>query len=90
MISLYERDLVMLMELYIYVVMGQSQFIVVLAFKLFSFLSYIFIVVAKCCNCTCLLALRNILWAWIYHCKMCCVVCLDSREYQLIPLCAEQ
>ena len=24
----------------------------VLAFKLFSFLSYIFIVVAKCCNCT--------------------------------------
>ena len=37
---------------YICVVMGQSQFIVVLAFKLFSFLSYIFIVVAKCCNCT--------------------------------------
>ena len=32
--------------------MGQSQFIVVLAFKLFSFLSYIFIVVAKCCYCT--------------------------------------
>ena len=36
----------------IYVVMGQSQFIVVLAFKLFSFLSYIFIVAAKCYNCT--------------------------------------
>ena len=52
MISLYGRDFVMLMGLYIYVVMGQSQFIVVLAFRLFSFLSYIFIVVAKCCNCT--------------------------------------
>ena len=51
MISLYRRDFVMLMGC-IYVVMGQSQFIVVLAFKLFSFLSYIFIVVAKCCNCT--------------------------------------
>ena len=35
-----------------YVVMGQSQFTVVLAFKLFSFLSYMFIVLAKCCNCT--------------------------------------
>ena len=32
----------------IYVVMGQSQFIVVLSFKLFSFQSYIII----CCNCT--------------------------------------
>ena len=29
-----------------------------------------------------LLALRNTLWAWTYHHKMCCVVCLDSREYQ--------
>ena len=38
MISIYGRDFVMLMELYIYVVMGQSQFIVVLAFKLFSFI----------------------------------------------------
>ena len=37
MISLYGRDFVMLMScIYIYVVMGQSQFIVVLAFKLFS------------------------------------------------------
>ena len=36
----------------VYIVMGQSQFIVVLAFKLFSFLSCIFIVVARCCNCT--------------------------------------
>ena len=51
MISLYGRDFVMLMGLYI-CCHGQSQFIVVLAFKLFSFLSYIFIVVAKCCNCT--------------------------------------
>ena len=32
--------------------MGQSQFIVVLAFKLFSFQSFIFIVIAKYCNCT--------------------------------------
>ena len=51
MISLYGRDFVMQMGC-IYVAMAQSQFIVVLAFKLFSFLSYIFIVVAKCCNCT--------------------------------------
>ena len=77
MISLYGRDFVMLMELYIYVVMGQSQFIVVLAFKLFSFLSYIFIVVAKCCNFTSTTHIEK------YHRKMCCVACsLDAREYQ--------
>ena len=63
------------MELYIYVVMGQSQFIVVLAFKLFSFQNDIFnTVIANCYNCTIVLMLRNTLWAWTYHHKMCCVV----------------
>ena len=53
MISIYGRDFVMLMELYIYVVMGQSQFIVVLAFKLFSFLKYVFIVVTSVATVPC-------------------------------------
>ena len=49
MISLYGREFVMLIYAVccIYVVVGQSQFIVVLAFKLFSFLNYIFIIVAS-------------------------------------------
>ena len=42
MISLYGRDLVMLMELYICCHGTESVQFVVLAFKLFSFLSYIF------------------------------------------------
>ena len=70
----------MLMELYIYVVMGQSQFIVVLAFKLFSFQNDIFnAVIANYYNCTIVLTHvekytvgldlppQNVL---------CCVVCL--------------
>ena len=68
--------------------MGQSQFIVVLAFKLFSFLSYIFIVVASVAIVPCTTRIEKYTVGLNLPPQnvLCCVVCLDLREYQELGL----